>query len=56
MLYRLLLKSKKSKPSNRSTIKVRLLQKGSAERKLEKLRELFAKAFNELNYMKRQQA
>ena len=34
---------------------MRLLPKGSTERKLRKLGELFAKAFNELNYMRRQQ-
>jgi putative transposase len=31
------------------------LPKGSAERKLEKFGDLFAKAFNELNYIRRQQ-
>ncbi|MGC9208948.1 MAG: RNA-guided endonuclease InsQ/TnpB family protein [Nitrososphaeria archaeon] len=43
------------RPSNRRTNKVRLLPRGSAERKLERLGDLFAKAFNELNYMRRQQ-
>jgi len=43
------------KPSNKRTNKVRLLPKGSAERKLERLGDMFAKAFNELNYMRRQQ-
>ncbi|MGC8599819.1 MAG: hypothetical protein ACP5LX_02000 [Nitrososphaeria archaeon] len=43
------------KPSSRMTIKIRLLPEGSAERKLRKLGDLFAKAFNELNYMRRQQ-
>ncbi|MGC8593750.1 MAG: RNA-guided endonuclease TnpB family protein, partial [Nitrososphaeria archaeon] len=43
------------KPSNKRTNKIRLLPKGSTERKLEKLGDLFAKAFNELNYMRRQQ-
>ncbi|MGC9208662.1 MAG: hypothetical protein ACP5GH_02230 [Nitrososphaeria archaeon] len=43
------------KPSNKRTNKVRLLPKGSIERKFRKLGDLFAKAFNELNYMRRQQ-
>jgi len=43
------------KPSNRKTIKVRLLSKGGAEMRLRKFGEPFAKAFNELNYMRRQQ-
>ncbi|MGC8592683.1 MAG: hypothetical protein ACP5LF_00105 [Nitrososphaeria archaeon] len=38
-LYRLSQKSKQSKPSNRRANKVRLLPKGSAERKLEKLED-----------------
>ncbi len=41
------------KPSNKRTNKVRLLPKGSTERKLRKLGDLFAKAFNELNFMGR---
>ncbi|MGC8593503.1 MAG: hypothetical protein ACP5LF_04385 [Nitrososphaeria archaeon] len=52
-LYRLSLENKKSKPSNRMTNKVRLLPRRSAERKLEKLGNAFTKAFNELNYMRR---
>ncbi|MGC9146112.1 MAG: RNA-guided endonuclease TnpB family protein, partial [Nitrososphaeria archaeon] len=43
------------KPSNRRTNKIRLLPKGSTEIKLKRLGDLFAKAFNELNYMRRQQ-
>ncbi len=43
------------KPSSRRTIKIWLLPEGSAERKLEKLGDTFAKAFNKLNYMRRQQ-
>ncbi|MGC9209204.1 MAG: RNA-guided endonuclease TnpB family protein, partial [Nitrososphaeria archaeon] len=43
------------KPSNKRTNKVRLLSRGSTERKLERLGDLFAKAFNELNYIRRQQ-
>jgi len=38
----------KVKPSNKRTSKVRLLLKGSSERKLKKLGDLFAKAFNKL--------
>ncbi|MGC8569533.1 MAG: RNA-guided endonuclease TnpB family protein, partial [Nitrososphaeria archaeon] len=43
------------KPSNKRTNRVRLLPRGSAERKLRRLGDLFAKAFNELNYIRRQQ-
>ncbi|MGC9209148.1 MAG: RNA-guided endonuclease TnpB family protein, partial [Nitrososphaeria archaeon] len=43
------------KLSNRRTNKVRLLPRGSSERKLRRLGDLFAKAFNELNYMRRRQ-
>ncbi|MGC9208656.1 MAG: hypothetical protein ACP5GH_02200 [Nitrososphaeria archaeon] len=43
------------KPSNRRINKVRLLPRGSTERKLKRLGELFSKAFNELNYIRRQQ-
>ncbi|MGC9208687.1 MAG: transposase, partial [Nitrososphaeria archaeon] len=43
------------RPSDRRTNKVRLLPRGSAERKLRRLGDLFAKAFNELNYMRRRQ-
>ncbi|MDP8023906.1 MAG: hypothetical protein ACP5LF_03295 [Nitrososphaeria archaeon] len=50
-LYRLSQKNKQSKPSNRRANKARLLPKGSAERKLERLGDMFTKAFNELNYM-----
>ncbi|MGC8664900.1 MAG: hypothetical protein ACP5SE_04450 [Nitrososphaeria archaeon] len=35
------------------TNKVRLLPGGSAERKLERLGNMFAEAFNELNYIRR---
>ncbi len=42
------------KLDNRRTNKARLLPGGSAERKLKKLGDKFAKAFNELNYMRRE--
>ncbi|MGC8593517.1 MAG: hypothetical protein ACP5LF_04455 [Nitrososphaeria archaeon] len=41
------------KLDNRRTNKARLLPGGSAERKLERLGNMFAEAFNELNYIRR---